>query len=150
MLTLLFYIYHNKLIFFKKGGNMFMGARIAKRGDRYFDLKTSNKTFLKVAKDLQFLGIKNWYFMLEIFDPSLVEINPHAVDKEGHTTLSKEQVSRVMLECARNPWYFLRECCRIPDQGGTSVPYRANRGNIAQAWCIWKGIDSWLCLPRRK
>ena len=88
--------------------------------------------------------------MLEIIDTSLIGINPHQCDKEGHTTLSKDQIGRIMLECARNPWYFLRECARIPDQGGTSVPYKANRGNIAQAWCIWKGIDSWLCLPRQQ
>ena len=52
-----------------------MGARIAKRNGKYYDLQTTNKTFLKVAKDLQFLGIKNWYFLLEIYDYSLVEIN---------------------------------------------------------------------------
>ena len=88
--------------------------------------------------------------MLEIYDYSLVGIDPHACDKDGNTTLTKDEISRVMLECARNPWYFLRECARIPDQGGVSVPYKANRGNIAQAWCIWKGIDSWLCLTRQQ
>ena len=50
----------------------------------------------------------------------------------------------------RNPWYFLREIARIPDQGGSPVRYKANRGNIAQAWCITKGLDSWLCLPRQQ
>lgn len=127
-----------------------MGSRIAKRGDKYYDLGTKNKSFLQVAKDLQTLGIKNCYFMLEIKDYSLISVDPFACDKDGNTTLSKDQISRIMLECSRNPWYFLREISRIPDQGGTSVPYKANRGNIAQAWCIWKGLDSWLCLPRQK
>ena len=126
-----------------------MGARIARKNGKFYDLQTPNKSFLKVAKELQSLGISNWYFMLETYDYSLVGIDPHACDKDGNTTLTKDEVSRVMLECARNPWYFLRECARIPDQGGVSVPYKANRGNIAQAWCIWKGIDSWLCLTRR-
>ena len=127
-----------------------MGSRIARKNGKFYDLKTSNKSFLRVAKDLQTLGIENWYFMLEICDYSLVEVNPFACDKNGKTTLSKDQISRIMLECARNPWYFLREISRIPDQGGTSVPYKANRGNIAQAWCIWKGLDSWLCLTRQQ
>ena len=124
-------------------------SRIARIGDKFYDLGTANKSFLQVAKDLKTLGIKNYYFMLEIYDWSLINVNPFAVDKDGNTTLSKDQISRIMIECARNPWYYLREISRIPDQGGTSIPYKANRGNIAQAWCIWKGIDSWLCLPRR-
>ena len=116
---------------------------------KFYDMGTKNKSFLEVAKDLKTLGIKNWYFMLEIYDISLVNIDPYAVGKDGHTSLSKDQISRIMTECLKNPWYYLREIARIPDQGGTAVPYLANRGNIAQAWCIWKGIDSWLCLPRR-
>lgn len=126
-----------------------MASRINKIGNRFFDIGSPNKSFLRVAKDLKTLGIKNYYFMLEIYDISLISVNPFAHDKDGRTTLTRDQISRVMTECARNPWYFLREVSRIPDQGGTSVPYKANRGNIAQAWCIWKGLDSWLCLPRR-
>lgn len=125
-------------------------GRIARKNGRFYDLKTPNKSFLQVAKDLKLLGRKNWFFMLEIYDYSLCEINPHACDKDEHTTLTRDQIARIMTECARNPWYFLREVVRIPDQGGTSVPYLANRGNIAQAWCITKGLDSWLCLTRQK
>ena len=124
--------------------------QIARVGNKLYDLGTSNKSFLQLAKDLKRLGVKNWYFMLEICDPSLVNIDPYAVDpKTEHTTLTKDQIARVVNECIKNPWYYLREIARIPTQGGTSVPYAANRGNIAQAYCIWKGIDSWLCLPRR-
>jgi hypothetical protein len=123
--------------------------RIAKIGNKFYDLGTTNKSFLKVANQLKILGIRNCYFMLEIRDISLINVNPHSVDKDGHTTLSRDQVSRVTTECSRNPWYFLRECVRVLAQGGSTVPYRANRGNIAQAWCMLHGIDSWLCLPRR-
>ena len=126
-----------------------MANRINRINGKYYDLGTGNTSFLQVAKDLKRLGIKNFYFMLEICDYSLININPHAVDKDGHTTLSRDQISRVLTECARNPWYYLREICRIPTQGGSTVPYKANRGNIAQAYCILHGIDSWLCLPRR-
>lgn len=125
-------------------------ARIARIHNKFYDMGTSNKSFLQLAMDLQKLGIKNYYFFLEIKDPSIVNIDPYAVDKNGNSTLSQDQVSRIINELARNPWYYLREIARIPDQGGTSVPYRANRGNIAQAWCILKNLDSWLCLPRQK
>ena len=124
--------------------------RIVRIGGKTYDFGTSNRSFLQVAQDLRTLGIKNCYFMLELYDPSLVNIDPYAVGPDGHSTLTKDQIDRIMLECKRNPWYYLREIARIPDQGGTAIPYRANRGNIAQAWCIWKGLDSWLCLPRQK
>ena len=124
--------------------------RIARKGNKLYDMGTSNKSFLQLAKDLQILGVKNCYFMLEICDWSLVNVDPFAVDKDGHTTLSQDQVTRIMTECVRNPWYYLREIARIPDPGGTAVPYLANRGNIAQAWCILHGLDSWLNLPRQQ
>ena len=128
-----------------------MAGRIARIGNKLYDLGTSNKSFLQVAKDLRTLGIDNYYFMLEICDPSLININTYSVnEKTGKSNLTQDQVSRIFAECMRNPWYFLRELSRIPDQGGTYVHYIANRGNIAQAWCIWKGLDSWLCLRRQK
>ena len=88
-------------------------GRIAHIGDKYYDLGTGNKSFLQVAKDLKTLGIKNYYFMLEIYDWSLINVDPFAVDKNGNTTLTKDQVTRITIECARNPWYFLREISRI-------------------------------------
>ena len=125
--------------------------RITRVGDKLYDLGTNNKSFLQLAKDLKKLGIKNWYFMLEIRDPSLVNIDPYAIDpKTERTTLTQDQIARVVNECMCNPWYYLREISRIPTQGGDTVPYSANRGNIAQAFCIFNGYDSWLCLPRQK
>ena len=125
-------------------------GRIARINGKLYDIGTGNSSFLQVAHDLKRLGIKNYYFMLEIYDRSLVNINPHEVDKDGHTTLTKDQITRILTECARNPWYYLREICRISTQGGSTVAYKANRGNIAQAYCILHGIDSWLCLPRQQ
>lgn len=128
-----------------------MGKRIVRIKGHLYDTQTKNKSFLKVASDLKKLGIKNYYFMLEIFDVSLIGVDPFAVDeKTEKTTLTKDQISRIMTECARNPWYYLREVCRIPESGRKNgVPYLANRGNIAQTWCLLHGFDSWLCLPRR-
>lgn len=129
-----------------------MGKRIVKIKGKYYDTQTRNKSFLKVASDLKKVGISNYYFMLEIKDISLINVDPFACDeKTGKTTLTKDQISRIMIECAKNPWYYLREICRIPESGvKNGVPYRANRGNIAQTWCILHGYDSWLCLPRQQ
>ena len=121
-----------------------MANRIKRIGNKFYDVGTANKSFLQVAKDLKSLGIHNYYFMLEIYDYSLVNIDPCA------TNLTRDQISRIMTECTRNPWYYLREVCRIPDQGGVGIPFKANRGNIAQTWLTLHGIDSWLCLPRQQ
>ena len=129
-----------------------IGNRIKRINGKFYDIGTSNQSFLQVARDLSDRGIKNWYFMLEIKDPYVVGIDPYQCDDKGNTTLSKDQISRIMIEISRNMWYYLREICRIPESGasGGGVPYRANRGNIAQAWCFQHGIDSWLCLPRQQ
>lgn len=117
---------------------------------KYYDFGTSNSSFLSLAMDLKRLGVKNWSFMLEIKDVSLVGIDPHKKNKDGSCALTKSEIDRIIVECTRNFWYFLREVSMIPDQGNPNgVRYKANRGNIAQAWCIIHGIDSWLCLPRR-
>lgn len=126
-------------------------GRIKRIGDRFYDIGTANTSWLQLAKDLRELGVKNWYFMLEVKDPNVVTIDPHACDDDGHCTLTNDQIARVVTECSRNPWYYLREVSRIPDPGNPKgIPYKANRGNIAQAFLFFHGIDSWLCLPRQQ
>lgn len=127
-------------------------TRIKRINGRFYDTMTSNKSFLQLARDLKTLGVKNWYFALEICDVSLCNIDPYAIDERtGKTALTKDEIQRIHIECRRNPWYYLREIVRIEDPGNPNgVPYKANRGNIAQAWAFLHGIDSWLCLPRRK
>ena len=46
-------------------------ARLARKGGKIYDTGTSNKSFLQVACDLKTLGIKNYYFILEIKDTTL-------------------------------------------------------------------------------
>lgn len=134
-----------------------MKSRIARMKDpvtgelKYYDLGTSNKSFLSVAWQLKTLGIKNFYFLLEIKDLSLISIDPYQHDPNNidRSTLSRDQVTRIINEIVVNPWYYLREISRIPDPGGDPIPYLANRGNIAQAWAIIHNLDSWLTIPRQ-
>jgi len=126
-------------------------GRLKRKGNRLYDIGTSNTSWLQLASDLRTLGVENWYFMLEVCDPVVVSIDPYKCDENGNCTLTKDEIVRVVTECRRNPWYYLREVARIPDPGNPKgIPYKANRGNIAQAYLFLHGIDSWLCLPRQQ
>ena len=119
---------------------------------RFYDTGTSNKSFLQVAMDLKTLGVREWYFMLEIKDPSLINVDPFAV-REGtdEPTLTKDQISRITIECVHNIWYYLREVVRIPDQGSTSggARYRLDRGNLALNYCMMLNLNVFIEEPRR-
>ncbi len=107
------------------------------------DFKTKNITFIKMAKLLKDMGIKNHLFFLVMYDDTLQGVNPHASD------LSEEIKLRIAAECKRNPWYFFREVVRIPAQGGEAVRYQLNRANLALIWCFLNCIDSFLTMPRQ-
>lgn len=109
-----------------------------------YHINTRNLSFLQTAKDLKELGIKNYKFFLKLYDKSLEFVNPH------DPLITEEMAIRVMNECVRNPWYFLRECVRIPDQGGTGIPYQLHRANLALTFCFLNGIDHYLVIPRQK
>lgn len=108
-----------------------------------YDIQTKNISFLQTAKDLKSLGIKNNMFFLRLYDPSLRGVDPYSQH------LSDDQVMRIINECIINPWYFLREIARIPEQGGTGIPYQLNRANLAATWCFLNGIDHYLVIPRQ-
>lgn len=119
---------------------------IYKVGSKFYDLGTSNKSFLEVSKTLHKLGVKNYLFMLEIMDPSIARLDPFSPN------LNREQISRIITECTRNFWYYCREVVRIPSSGSNErgVPYRLNRGSLAQAYLALHGIDTWLNIPRQQ
>lgn len=111
----------------------------------FYDWETKNISFLQVAEDLRKLGVKNNIFFLRLYDRSLQGIDPHG------PIMTDELAYKIMTECIRNPWYFLREVCRIPDQGNNKgVPYALNRGNLAATWCFINNIDHYLSLPRQR
>ena len=90
------------------------------RNKPIIDVQTRNLSFLQTAKDLKILGIKNNVFFLQLFDPALQGIDPH------NPHLPEEIQMRIINECLINPWYFLREVVRIPEQGGSGIPYQLN------------------------
>lgn len=104
------------------------------------DWKTSNKSFLELYKTYTKLGIRNNKFFLKLYDRDLSGIDPYS------TILSTELQLKIFLECVINPWYWLREICRVPVDGkpiepGGGSEFIADRNNIASWYCYLNGID---------
>ena len=105
-----------------------------------YDFKTKNKSFLNLYNDLYKLGIKNNKFFLKIYDRDLIGVDVY------NQVLPIDMQMKVLLEIIINPWYFLREVCRIPVDGmpiepGSGSEFLADRNNIASWYCYLNGID---------
>lgn len=111
-----------------------------------YHMSTTNQSFLDMHYYLKEKGIKNNAFFLAIFDTDLIGVNPR------DPRLPFEYKKKVLAECYRNFWYFIREVVRIPTQGGAigdGIPYKLTRGNLALNWCCVNNINSFLELPRQ-
>lgn len=111
-------------------------------GNYYYDLSTSNYSFIKMAKILKDLKVKNNMFMLKLYDPRLVGVNPN------DPNLSDREKVLVLEECRKNYWYFIREVITIPVSGGMRS-YSIHRGNLALSWALLNNINVFLVLPRQ-
>lgn len=113
-----------------------------------YDFNTKNTSFLELYKDLYSLGIKNNKFFLAIYDRSLIGINPFS------EALPLSVMLRIIIECMRNPWYWLREICRVPQDGSPIEPgggscFLIDRSSAASWYCFINYIDHYLCKPRQ-
>jgi hypothetical protein len=66
------------------------------------DYNTKNSSFTRMSILLRRMGIKNYYFFLVLFDRTLQGVDPHS------SNLTTDQKLRIMYECKRNFWYWLR------------------------------------------
>lgn len=106
--------------------------------------KTTNKSFLRMAEIYRKMGVKNYAFHLALLQPELENVDPHAHD------LDAETMSKIAIECYYNPWYYFRECVRVPPQGSAKpLQLKANRGNLALWWSFFAHIDPFLIQPRQ-
>lgn len=94
-----------------------------------YDVRTKNISFLKVSKMLRERGVKNNKFMLELYDESLVGVDPRSKEVEN----SPELQVRIYREICRNVWYYLREIVRVPADGA-DIPYELNIANATMAF----------------
>lgn len=112
----------------------------------YIHLETSNKSFIDMRNYLKAKGIQNNDFFLALLDPGLAGINPR------DPSLSPQMKARVMQECYRNYWYFLREIVRVPDQGGdvnSGKMYNLHRANLAMNFLFVLNFNQYDEAPRQ-
>lgn len=107
-----------------------------------YDYDTSNSSFIAIASILRRKGIKNYNFFLKLYDEDLVGVDPYDPD------LTQEYKLKIIIECRRNFWYFIREVMRIPAPGGY-MRFKLHRGNLAAAWACSNNIPTYLVLPRQ-
>lgn len=108
---------------------------------------TTNQSFLDMHYYLKERGIKNNAFFLAIYDADLIGVDPR------DPRLPFQYKQKILAECCRNFWYFIREVVRIPVQGGTvggGTPYKLTRGNLALNWAFVNNINFFLELPRQQ
>lgn len=111
----------------------------------YYQMSTRNRSFIEMHQYLEAIGVKNNKFMLTLLDPDLAQIDPH------DPNLNSYYKSKVLRECMANFWYFVREVCRVPDQGGSGsgIPFQLHRGNMALFYCSIYNMNIFLELPRQ-
>lgn len=116
----------------------------------YYHVSTTNRSFLNMSYYLRDQGCPEPYnkFMLAIIDPGLAHIDPFDPKLDFNTKV------RVTREASTNYWYYLRECVRIPDQGGSvgvggGAKYQLHRANMALNFCMVNNINVFLEQPRQ-
>lgn len=134
----------NKLIVNREHGRLSeLNGSLIQPGDEYKHHDTHNESFINVSKQIS--GIKNNKFMLALYDRDLEYIDPH--DKD----LSVYFKAKVLAECARNIWYYLREVIRIPQLGSNyGMRYTLNRSNLAMISCHINSINNYTTTPRQQ
>lgn len=107
-----------------------------------YQYNTKNTSFLKMYLLLKEMGIKNNAFFLRLYDESLLDIDPRQDD------LPLEIITRIFIECKRNPWYFFREILKVP--GASDGEYfELHRANLALFFCLLLNINSIILTPRQ-
>lgn len=104
-----------------------------------YDFDTTNRSFVKLATIYKKMGIKNYYFFLQLNNPLLKGVDPY------DPNISEETKLMIFHECRQNFWYFLREVLRV---GGGS-PFLASRANIAFIWGYLCHVNTMLIIPRQ-
>ncbi len=113
----------------------------------YYQYETSNQSFRDMHYYLKEKGIQNNSFFLILLDPDLAGVDPR------DPRLNSFMKQKVLLECMRNYWYFIREVVRIPDQGGavgSGSRYKLHRGNLALNFGFMLNWNMFLELPRQQ
>lgn len=107
------------------------------------DMKTTNESFIRMARLYKAMGVRNHAWPLALVHPQLQGVNPFSPD------LTDMEKVLIRLECDMNPWYVYREILRLPGSGIEPIRYKANRGNLAMMFCYYNHVDCALIQPRQ-
>lgn len=113
----------------------------------YYQMETTNKSFLDMHHFLKAKGIQNNKFFLILLDPDLAGVNPR------DPRLNQFMKQKILREVICNYWYFLREVCVIPEAGGvrgSGARFQLHRGNLALNFCIMLNCNIFQELPRQQ
>lgn len=124
-----------KPILFEKDWNYYPRAIV--------DTKTTNESFLRMARLYKEMGVRNHAWPLALLHPALQGVDPFSPD------LTAVEKVLIRLECTMNPWYVYREIMRLPGSGNKPIRYRANRGNLAMMFAYFCHMDAALIQPRQ-
>ena len=123
-------------------------AAMKKKYKKRYHWTTKNKSFIELHKTLKALGIENNKFFLALYDQELENVDPYNI----FTPL--ETQARIVRECMINPWYFLREIARVPEDGKPITPgggtmFQIDRNSVATWYLFLNGIDCFSSKPRQ-
>jgi hypothetical protein len=93
-----------------------------------YDYKTRNSSFLHMRDTLFGLRVKNHSDHLMIHDDKLIGVDPY------DPRLTFEMKARVVAECTRNVWYYIREVVRLESGYSYHQPFKLNLMNYALIW----------------
>lgn len=100
------------------------------------DTSTTNPHFIKFASTLRGLGVKHYYLHLALINPRLQNVDPFDPDLDLVTK------DAIVEECTDNPWYYFRECLRVPADGmRNGLKFKIDRGNFSMYWPFFNNID---------
>lgn len=100
--------------------------------------ETTNKSFLRTAEIFRQMGIKNYYFHLQINNPLLRNVDP------WDPNLTEEQKLMVLNECKENVWYCIREVIKIDGRR-----FIGNRAVISFIWACLNHLPTTIIMPRQ-
>lgn len=110
---------------------------------KYYDFsEKNNPSFVMTAKELKNIGIKNYYFMLEIKNPRVADIDPFKKN------ITQQEVQALMIEYRQNLWWFMRTAVRVRTDSGIKE-YCLHRGLAAVCWCFLRHQDNCITEPRQ-
>lgn len=108
----------------------------------YYDIDTSNKSFLEISDFLKSQNIRNNKIMLQLNNPELAGVDPWSKD------LSVKQQTMIAKEVSENYWYYIREVYRIVSTG-EKIPYLLNRANFSASFLMLNNVNTYLIMPRQ-